>query len=101
MQVLVIFIIFSLSFYVYYKIKSIRSNLPMEKKFISGKSSMALGVFVALFGLNQIYLYQTTVTYFIAALFFITGAISIWGGWKLYQHYLPLYIQEYEKNRLS
>ncbi|MEI5905475.1 YtpI family protein [Bacillus spongiae] len=99
MQVLVILTIFSLSFYVFYIIKRFRSKLPLEKKFLNGKSSMALGLFISTFGLNQIFLYQTTFTYIIAAIFMLTGLSSIYGGWKVYQHYLPLYLQEFEDNR--
>ncbi|KUP05592.1 membrane protein [Bacillus coahuilensis m2-6] len=97
MPVFVILIVLSLAFYVYFKIQTVRSNLPMEKKFISGKSSVSLGIFVFFFGLNQLFLYQGTVTYIVAAVFMIVGAISILGGIKLYQYYLPLAIEEKSK----
>lgn len=97
MPVLVIFIIFSLTFYLYLKVKQVRSNRPFEKKWISSKSSIALGFFVLLFGINQLFLYQQTVTYIVAAVFAVVGILSIIGGYKMYKHYLPLVIKEAEQ----
>ena len=44
MPLLVIFIIISLAFYIFYKTKYFRSKLPIEKKWISSKSSISLGI---------------------------------------------------------
>lgn len=66
----------------------------MEKKWLSGKSSMALGLFVFGFGVNQLFLYPTTTTYIVAALFILIGGFSIFGGYKMYKHYLPFAIKE-------
>ena len=97
MLVFPIFIILSLAFYVFYKIKSVRTHLPMEKKWISGKSSIALGTFVAFFGINQLFLFQSTVTYIVAAVFILMGSISLIGGYKMYKFYLPYAIEEAEQ----
>ncbi|WP_075982554.1 YtpI family protein [Bacillus massilinigeriensis] len=97
MPILVIFIILSFSFYIFYKIKSVRCKRPAEKKWISSKSSIALGLFVALFGVNQIFLYNTTLTYIIAAIFVIIGLLSVWGGIKAYKFFLPIAIKEAEE----
>ncbi len=68
----------------------------MEKKWLSAKASIALGLFVALFGLNQMILFQTTITYFIGGLFILIGLGSCWAGFKLYKHVLP-YAEREEK----
>jgi YtpI-like protein len=94
MPVLVILITFSLAFYIFLKAKYFRTQLPAEKRWISSKSSIALGSFISLFGLNQLFLYQTTVTYIIAGIFIILGAINIWGGVKAYKYFLPLAAKE-------
>ncbi|NHM30585.1 YtpI family protein [Neobacillus terrae] len=94
MPVLVFFIILSFVFYLFYKIKFVRSHRPVEKKWLSAKSSIALGLFVTLFGLNQIYLYQTALTFIIAAVFVIMGCLSIWNGVKAYKFYQPHAIEE-------
>lgn len=99
MPVLVIIIIFSLAFYLYYKTKYFRTKLPAEKKWISAKSSIALGTFITFFGINQLFLYQTTVTYIVAAVFIILGVINIVGGIKAYKYFLPLAAKEVQETR--
>ncbi len=96
MPILVFIIVLSLSFYVFYKIKYVRSHLPMEKKLLNGKSSMALGIFVAFFGINQLFLYQTTLTYIIGILFIALGAASAWAGFKSYRYHVPYAVKEAE-----
>jgi succinate-acetate transporter protein len=97
MPILVICIVISFAFYLFYKIKFFRSKLPVERKWISAKSGMALGLFVALFGINQLFLFPSTVTYIIAAIFIMIGGLSVWTGWKAYKHFLPLAVQEYDQ----
>ena len=96
MLVFVVIIVICLVFYLFYKVKSIRSHLPMEKKWISGKSSIALGAFVLFFGINQLFLFQSTMTYIIAGVFILIGGFSIMGGYKMYKFYLPYAIEEAE-----
>ncbi|RST60466.1 YtpI family protein [Siminovitchia terrae] len=97
MPFLVFLIILSASFYIYYKIKYFRSKRPMERKLLSGKSSMALGLFVALFGLNQLFLFSTTTTYVVAAIFILLGCASAWVGFKSFRHHIP-YVKEEAKH---
>lgn len=98
MPVLAILIIISLSFYVFYKIKYVRAKHPMERKFISGKSSIALGLFVFFFGLNQLVLNRSAIALIVGAVFIITGLISVWGGYRVYKYYLPLALKELDAN---
>lgn len=94
MPVLVILITIALSFYLYFKVKYVRCKKPAERKWISSKSSMALGIFVALFGLNQLFLNGNTTTYIIAGIFILLGGFSIFSGLKAYKYYLPLAANE-------
>ncbi|NQD66942.1 hypothetical protein HP456_13585 [Bacillus haikouensis] len=89
MYFLAFFITLAFTFYIFYKVKQVRSNRPMEKKWLSAKASMALGLFVALFGVNQLVLFPGTVTYIVGALFILIGLGSCWAGYKLYKHVLP------------
>ncbi|MFE8703726.1 YtpI family protein [Cytobacillus sp. FJAT-54145] len=97
MPIFVMFIIVSLVFYVFYRVKAYRSKLPAEKKWISSKASIALGLFVGIFGLNQLFLNPSTVTYIVSAVFILIGGISVWGGIKSYQFYLPHAAKEAEQ----
>ncbi|MBP2241391.1 amino acid transporter [Cytobacillus eiseniae] len=94
MPILVILIIFSFAFYLVYKVKYVRSRRPAERKWLSSKSSIALGLFVALFGVNQFFLNGNTVTYIVAVVFILIGGFSIYAGFKSYKHYLPLAAKE-------
>ena len=94
MPILVIFIIFSLSFYLYFKTKYFRTKRPMEKQWTSAKSSIALGAFVLLFGINQYVIYQSTLSLVIGLLFIAVGGGSIWAGIRAYQYYYPLVVKE-------
>ncbi|MGZ4161683.1 MAG: YtpI family protein [Neobacillus sp.] len=96
MSVLVILIVILFAFYLFYKTKYFRSNRPVEKKWLSAKSSIVLGLFVFLFGINQLFIYQSTVTIIVAAIFIIYGGVSSWSGFKAYQHYHPFAIKEAE-----
>lgn len=98
MPVLVILIVISLSLYVYYKIQYVRSKKPIEKKWISSKSSIALGLFVGIFGINTLFLYQTTTTYIVGPIFILVGFLSAWAGYKAYKHYRPFVLKELEEN---
>lgn len=97
MLVFAVLIVISLMFYFFYKVRLFRTHLPMEKKWLSAKSSIALGLFVALFGVNQLFMYQTKTTYVVAAIFIMIGALSILGGFKAYKFYLPYAIEEAEQ----
>ncbi len=99
MPVLAFIILVSLIFYVLYKVRYFRTRLPMERKWLSAKSSIALGVFVTTFGVNRLFLENNTVTYFISAVFIIVGAISLYSGIRAYRFFLPLAIDEAEKAR--
>ncbi|MEH6949464.1 YtpI family protein [Bacillus sp. JJ634] len=96
MPIFVVFIIVSLALYVFFKVKSLRTRLPMEKKWISSKSSMALGSFITFFGINQLFLFQSMVTYIVAGIFIVIGSINLIGGYKMYKFYLPYAIDEAE-----
>jgi Ca2+/Na+ antiporter len=98
MPILVMLIVLSFAFYIFYKVKYVRSRRPAEKKWLSTKSSIALGLFVALFGLNQLFLFQTTVTYIVGAIFIIIGLMSVYGGIKAYKFYLPHAAKEAEEH---
>lgn len=96
MPIFVILIMFSFAFYLYLKVKYVRTKAPAEKKWISSKASMALGAFISLFGINQLFLFHTIVTYIVATIFIILGVINIWGGYKAYKYFLPLAAEEAE-----
>ncbi|WLR44175.1 YtpI family protein [Bacillus carboniphilus] len=94
MHIFVILIIFALMFYLYYKVKFFRSSKEMERQWLSAKSSIALGAFVFFFGVNQFFLFRSSLSIIIGAIFVVIGLGSVWAGFKAYRFYLPLAIKE-------
>lgn len=102
MAVFVCLIVILFAFYLFYKTKYIRSTRPVEKKWLSAKSSIALGLFVCLFGINHLlFISHSAVAYIISVVFIIYGGAFTWIGIKKYKHYLPFAEKEakfYETN---
>jgi len=96
MSVFVVFIVLLFALYLFYKTKYFRSNRPVEKKWLSAKSTITLGLFVFLFGINSVFISQTTLTWIVSGIFMIIGALNAWSGFKQYKHYLPFAIEEAE-----
>jgi uncharacterized membrane protein YfcA len=96
MSVLVILIVILFAFYLFYKTKYIRSNRPVEKKWLASKSSITLGLFICLFGINSLFISQTTITYIVGAIFIIYGVVFTWVGFNKYKYYYPFAIEEAE-----
>lgn len=99
MPILVILFIFAIVFYIFYKAKYFRTHRPAEKKWISAKANISLGLFIGLFGLNQFFLNQTAVAYIVGTVFIVLGIVNVWGGIKSYKFYLPHAIEEAEQLR--
>ena len=102
MSVFVVLIVLLFALYLFYKTKYFRSNRTVEKKWLSAKSTIALSLFVFFFGINIVFISQTTLTWIVAIIFMIIGAINAWSGYKQYKHYLPFAIEEaqmYEKGQ--
>ncbi len=86
-------IVVSAVFYIFYKVNSLRTKSPLEKKWISTKGNIAIGVFLVSFGINQIIL-TTPVALFVGSIFILLGAANVFFGYKAYKHYSPLVLEE-------
>jgi amino acid transporter len=102
MSVLVFFIVILFAFYLFYKTKYFRSSRPVEKKWLSAKSNIALGLFVFLFGINHLFfISQTTVTLIVSIIFIVYGGVFTLVGFKKYKHYLPFAAEEAESYTMN
>lgn len=101
MPIFAIIIVISLALYIFYKAKFFRTRMPMEKRWISAKSGMALGTFVLFFGINQFFLQPGTTSIIVGIIFILLGGASIWAGFQNYRRFLPLAIEEAEKAKGS
>ncbi|AYC29841.1 YtpI family protein [Paenisporosarcina cavernae] len=84
---LVIGIVISAVFYLYFKTKQFRSSLPITKKWYANRALISLGSLLVFFGINQMILYPSTLTYVIGALFILLGIGTVGYYWKVAKHY--------------
>lgn len=99
MPVFIFFIVVSIAFYVFYKMKAYRSKNLLEKRWMSAKSSIALGIFVASFGANQMFLFRSTLAFVIGIIFIVIGLASAWAGYRAYKHFLPQVMKEAQQQK--
>jgi succinate-acetate transporter protein len=97
MTSLIILIVLAISFYLYFKVKAVRTKAPYEKQWRNTKASISLGTFLAFMGINQIIQPRSTVEVVISIVFILLGILNITLGIKAYRYYTPLVIEEGKK----
>ncbi|MEB1807780.1 MAG: YtpI family protein [Bacillaceae bacterium] len=93
-QSLLILIVISLAFFIYFKIKFWRTTAEIEKKWQQTRANIALGSFLIFFGLNLLVFPRSTVDIIIGIIFALLGAANAYFGLQNYKHYLPQVIEE-------
>ncbi|HLT55761.1 MAG TPA: YtpI family protein [Bacillota bacterium] len=87
MIIFTILIIFSVVFYVYYKVAILKSKDILEQKYFNGKARLCLGAFLLFFAINQYVFYKTQLSLFIGIIFITLGTLHIVRGYKESKHY--------------
>ncbi|MRH42866.1 hypothetical protein GH741_09225 [Aquibacillus halophilus] len=82
-----IIILISLVLYVYFKVAILRTSDPLVQLFINSKARISLGIFIAIFGINQYLYYETSIALYVTIVFLILGTIQFYSGMKRYSHY--------------
>ncbi|ALS79076.1 MULTISPECIES: YtpI family protein [Planococcus] len=100
MFIFVVLIIVSFVIYFYNKTKQFRTRtvLPIRKKWYAARASMALGSFVAFFGVNQLFVFQTVITYIISTIFIVLGLALVYYNYKAARHYHVFLEEEADLN---
>lgn len=102
MWILVFFTILSFSMYLFYKIKGMRlRNRPNERRWVSSKASISLGMLMIFFAGNELYMHQTTGILIMSIIFFLVGGLYVVQSIRLYKALLPYAAEEAEKHRLN
>ncbi|WJY27970.1 MULTISPECIES: YtpI family protein [Sporosarcina] len=98
--VLVFLIIASAVFYFYFKTRQFRTShvFPIRKKMFAAKAGMFLGVMLAVFGINQLLLFDGALTYIVSAVFILLGGYVSIFNWRATQHYNRFVDEETELN---
>ncbi|VEI08382.1 YtpI family protein [Kurthia zopfii] len=96
--ILAVFIIITTITFAYFKFKQTRTTLPIRKKWYRYRAGEMFSVFLTLFGINQIFLYPTLITYVIGAIFIIYGVTVFIGNFKRARHYGKFVVEEFSLN---
>ncbi|WP_102691066.1 YtpI family protein [Rummeliibacillus pycnus] len=97
--ILAFLIVISFVFYLYFKTKQIRTNLPIRKKWYTNRAGVALGIILILFGINQIILYHTVLTYVVCLIMIVFGLFACINYYKRVRHYGQYIAEEEELNK--
>lgn len=92
-------IIVTFAAYFYYKTKQFRSTLPIQRKWYKAKAGVALGLFLIFFGANAIIIHKSAVSFIVAIIFFIVGALEAFNNYKRVKHEGKYVKEEYELNK--
>ncbi|MGX9135560.1 YtpI family protein [Rummeliibacillus sp. JY-2-4R] len=94
--ILAFLIVISVVFYLYLKTKQFRTSLPIRKKWYANRAGVSLGVLLILFGINQIIIYHTILTYVVCTILILFGLFASINYTKRVRHYSQ-YIDEEEQ----
>lgn len=97
--ILALLIIITFVFYLYFKTKQFRTNLPIRKKWYANRAGVALGILLILFGINQLIIYHTTLTYVVCAIMIIFGFYASLNYNKRVRHYGQYVAEEEQLNK--
>lgn len=88
-------------FYFYFKTKQFRTTrlLPIRKKMFASLAGTALGSLLVFFGLNQIVLFDGTITYIVATIFILFGSYVSIFNYKAFRHYKQFVEEEFSLNK--
>jgi len=95
----VVLIVLSFVLYFYFKTKQFRSDLPIAKKWYANRALVALGSLLLFFGINQITLFPTTLTYVISGLLIIIGLATMVHYFRVAKHYGQFVQEEFRLNK--
>jgi uncharacterized membrane protein len=95
----VVLIVLSFVFYFYFKTKQFRSELPIAKKWYANRSLIALGSLLFFFGINQLTLFPSTLTYVISGVLIVIGLYTMVYYFRVAKHYGQFVEEEFRLNQ--
>jgi uncharacterized membrane protein len=95
----VVLIVLSFVLYFYFKTKQFRSELPIAKKWYANRALVALGSLLFFFGINQISLFPSTLTYVISGVLILIGLYTMVYYFRVAKHYGQFVEEEFHLNK--
>ncbi|MGM8215605.1 YtpI family protein [Bacillaceae bacterium W0354] len=87
MPIFITVIVVSFVLYFFFKVRILNEKDPLYMHYTNAKARMALGIFIATFGMNQYAFYQTKIALFVCIVFLVLGIAQFVYGYKLWKHY--------------
>lgn len=98
MAIFVILLIFSVAFYISYKVKAVRiQKAPYQRAMMNAKGSIALGMAMVFFGINALILNPITAIIVISSVLIIVGGYFVFQSLKVCRYFAPLATKEAEE----
>ena len=91
MIIFTLLIVFSIVFYVYYKVAILKTKDPLTQVYYNAKARLALGTSIIAFAINQYLFYQSKLTLIIGLIFLVLGFLQINLGFREARHYKKEY----------
>jgi len=83
--------------YLFFRVKYFRIKQPYHRQWISSKATIALGLFMLFFGVDQLILWRDTVSTIVGIVFAVVGLVYALQGFRTYKFYQPKAIEEAEQ----
>ncbi|WP_017756101.1 YtpI family protein [Calidifontibacillus oryziterrae] len=86
-----------IGFYIFYRVQYFRIKQPYHRQWLSSKATIALGLFMLFFGVDQLLLWHTTTAKVVGSVFALVGTVYAVQGFRTYRFYQPKAIEEAEQ----
>lgn len=93
--------ILCISAYLFFRVKYYRIKQPYHRQWISSKATIALGLFMLFFGVDQLILWRDKVSTIVGIVFAVVGFVYALQGFRTYKFYQPKAIEEAEQQYKS
>ena len=99
----VFLIIFSVVYYIYFKMRQFRTSHmhPIRKKMYASMAGTSLGGLLLFFGINQVILFDEVANYIVAVIFIALGLYVLIVNYRGYAHYKKFVVEEAEINPIN
>lgn len=84
-----IIIVISAVFFLYNKVRTWQTPESLLKRIYQSKATLALGTFIAAFGLNLLIGPRSYIDWTVGGIFLLLGIFNMFHGYKAYRHYVP------------
>ncbi|PSL44086.1 YtpI-like protein [Salsuginibacillus halophilus] len=96
--IFIVGVVVGLVMYIFYKVKAFRTKLPAQKRWLQTKANIALGAFIASFGINLFFGIRGWVDVAVGTIFVLLGLFNIIYGTRAYKHYYPYVVDEMQQS---